>query len=364
MVFRFLLLLALLVAHLAWSEQATESDQYSQRLTETQTFSLGRPMHAAPTADGKSVIFLRAISAQDRTNALYEFNTVTRETSVLVTPDELLRGATEHLSVEERARRERSRTQARGITSFNLARDSSQIVFGLDGKIYVLNRGDGRAAQLETGDGSVIDPTISPDGQHIAYVRNNNLFVYDLQSRQEQAITTDGSELKSYGTAEFVAQEEMGRTSGFWWLPDSRSIVYQVNDNSRVEVWNVGDPAYPENSPIPTRYPRPGKPNVSVRLAVCAIAQGAAAHLIEWDHDKYPYLVRVTPSEDGPLTITVETRDQHELALMVVDPATGQTRTLVEEHDATWVHIDRRMPYWLPGGKFLWTSENEWAWQS
>ena len=327
------LLFLLLAAHLAWADQATESDQYLQRLTETQSFSLGRPTLATPTADGKSVIFLRAISAQDRTNALYEFNTVTRETSVLVTPDELLQGTIEHLSVEERARRERTRTTASGITSFKLSRDSSQVVFGLNGKIVVLNRGDGRAAQLETGDAPVIDPTLSPDGQYVAYVRNNNLFVYDLHSKQEQAITTDGTDLKSYGSAEFVAQEEMGRTSGYWWLPDSRSIVYQINDNSRVEVWNVADPAYPENPPTPTRYPRPGKPNVSVRLAVCSIEQPEAVRSIEWDHDKYPYLVRVTPSEDGPLTITVETRDQHDLALMVVDPATGQTRTLVEEHD-------------------------------
>ncbi len=364
MYFRLIPLLSLLLAaHLGWADQAPESDQYLQRLTETQSFSLGRPTLATPTTDGKSAIFLRAISAQDRTHALYEFNTVTRETSVLVTPDELLKGMIEHLSVEERARRERTRTAIGGITSFKLSRDSSQVVFGLNGKIVVLNRGDGRATQLETGDMPVTDPTPSPDGQYVAYVRNNNLFVYDLHSKQEQAITTDGTNLKSYGSAEFVAQEEMGRTSGYWWLPDSRSIVYQVNDNSRVEVWNVADPAYPENSPIPTRYPRPGKPNVSVRLAVCAIEQAAAARLIEWDHDKYPYLVRVTPSEDGPLTITVETRDQHQLALMVVDPATGQTRTLVEEHDATWVNIDRQMPYWLPGGKFLWTSEREGAWQ-
>src|SRR5258705_151990 len=159
MYFRLIPLLSLLLAaHLGWADQAPESDQYLQRLTETQSFSLGRPTLATPTTDGKSVIFLRAISAQDRTHALYEFKTV----------------------------------------------------------------------------------------------------------------TTDGTNLKSYGSAEFVAQEEMGRTSGYWWLPDSRSIVYQVNDNSRVEVWNVADPAYPENSPIPTRYPRPGKPNVSVRLAVCA----------------------------------------------------------------------------------------------
>jgi dipeptidyl-peptidase 4 len=363
MAFRFLLLLSLFVAHLAWSEQVTESDQYLQRLTETQNFSLGRPTHAEPTADGKSVIFLRAISAQDRTNALYEFNTVTRETSVLVTPDELLQGTPERLSVEERARRERTRTAAGGITSFKLSRDSSQVVFGLNGKIVVLNRGDGRAAQLETGDAPVIDPSLSPDGQRVAYARNNNLFVYDLHAKQERAITTDGTDLKSYGSAEFVAQEEMGRTSGYWWLPDSRSIVYQVNDNSRVEVWNVADPAYPENPPTPSRYPRPGKPNVSVRLAVCSIDQPEPARPIEWDHNKYPYLVRVTPSEDGPLTITVETREQHDLALLLVDPTTGQTRTLIEEHDPAWVNIDQQMPHWLSGGKFLWTSERQGAWE-
>jgi dipeptidyl-peptidase 4 len=364
MVARFsLLLLFLLVARFAWSDQTTESDQYLQRLAETQNFSLGRPTHAEPTLDGKSVIFLRSLSGQDRTNALYEFNAETRETSVLVTPAELLQGATERLSVEEKARRERMRTTTGGITSFKLSRDGSQVVFILNGKIVVLNRGDGRAVQLETGETPVLDPTPSPDGQRVAYVRNNNLFVYDLHSKQEQAITTDGTDLKSYGSAEFVAQEEMGRTSGYWWLPDSRSVVYQVNDNSRVEIWNIADPAFPENPPSPCYYPRPGKSNVSVRLAVCSIEQPEAARSIEWDHDKYPYLIRVTPSEDGPLTITVQTREQHDLALLSVDPATGHTRTLIEEHDPAWVNIDQQMPHWLPGGKFLWTSERQGAWE-
>jgi dipeptidyl-peptidase 4 len=356
------LLTFLFAAHTAWSDQATESDQYLQRLTETRNFSLGRPTHAQPTPDGKAVIFLRAISPQDRTNGLYEFSAITRETSVLVTPDELLKGAPEHLSAEERASRERTRTTARGITSFKLSRDGSEVVFGLDGKVVVLNRGDGRATPLDTGGGTVLDPTLSPDGRYVAYVRNNNLFVYDLHARQEQAITTDGTELKSYGSAEFIAQEEMGRHSGYWWLPDSRTIVYQISDNSRVEVWNVADPAYPDNPPTPCRYPRPGKPNVSVRLAICSVDQ-PESRSIEWDHEKYPYLVRVTPSDDGPLTMTVETREQHDLALLVVDPATGQTRTLVEEHDPAWVSIDQQMPFWLADGKFLWTSERQGAWE-
>ncbi|MBV8968702.1 MAG: DPP IV N-terminal domain-containing protein, partial [Verrucomicrobia bacterium] len=326
MVIRFVLLLSCFcLASSGWSDEASDSDQFLKRLVETQNFSLGRPKHAQPTADGKAVIFVRALSSQDRTNALYEFNAERRETTLLARPDVLLGGAPEHLSPEEKARRERSRTTTAGITSFKLGRDSSQVVFGLNGKIFVLDRGNRNVTPLETGEGSVIDPTPSPDGQYVAYVCNNNLFVYNLRTRQAQAITTDGTDLKSYGTAEFVAQEEMDRQSGYWWLPDSRSIVYQVSDSSAVEVWNVADPASPENPPLAVRYPRPGKANVSVRLVMCSIDQPQRIRSIEWDHDKYPYLVSVKPAENGPLTITVETRDQHDLVLLVVDEATDQT---------------------------------------
>src|SRR5258708_36136591 len=92
MYFRLIPLLSLLLeAHLGWAGQAPESDQYLQRLTETHIFSLVRPTLATPTRDGKAVIFLRAISAQHRTDELYEVNTVTRETSVFVTARELLK---------------------------------------------------------------------------------------------------------------------------------------------------------------------------------------------------------------------------------------------------------------------------------
>jgi dipeptidyl-peptidase 4 len=347
----------------ARSDQVSGSDQYLQRLVETQNFSLGRPKQAEPTGDGKAVIFLRALSPQDRSGALYEFDIETGKTVLLATPDDFLGGANEHLSQEEKARRERSRTTTTGITSFKLSRDGSQVVFSLNGKIFLLKRGEGTATQLEAGEGASIDPTPSPDGRYVAYVSNNNLFVYDVRARKAQAITTGGTPLKSYGTAEFVAQEEMDRKSGYWWMPDSRSIVFQINDNSPVEVWNSADPAFPENSPVSVRYPRPGKANVLVRLAICAIDQPQTIRSIEWDHDKYPYLVSVTPAEDGPLTITVETRDQHDLALMAVNQATGQTQTLVQEHEPTWVNFDQQMPHWLPGRSFLWTSEREGAWQ-
>jgi dipeptidyl-peptidase-4 len=84
---------------------------------------------------------------------------------------------------------------------------------------------------------------------------------------------------------------------------------------------------------------------------------------IEWDREKYPYLVRVSPTKYGPLTITVETRDQHELALLEANPETGATRPLLKENDPAWVNIDQSVPVWLPSHEFVWTSERNGAWQ-
>ena len=373
-IFRSLLALTALTALPAFGD-SLDSDRYLETLAETQNFSLGRPIQAMPTADGKSVIFLRSDSPRDRTTGLYRYDVASGQTEQLATPEKLLGDQTASLSPEEKMRQERTRTKVTGITSFELSEDGSQIAFTLPGALFVYRLGTKSLVKLKTGAGNAIDPTFSPDGRKIAYVRDYNLFLYDLETDQERAITSSGTETKSYGMAEFVAQEEMDRTKGFWWLPDSNRIVYQVNDSSKVEVWYVGDPSAPQNPPYPSRYPRPGKENVDVRLAVANAGNGIKAELsdnrtksdplgwIEWDREKYPYLVRVSPTKFGPLTITVETRDQHELALLEANPETGATQPLVKEDDSDWVNIDQSVPVWLSSREFVWTSERNGSWQ-
>ena len=192
-------------------------------------------------------------------------------------------------------------------------------------------------------------------------MRNQDVCVFDLATGKETAVTTGGTETVSHGLAEFVAQEEMARFSG---LTGGRRIragsCYEESDASKVESWYVADPAQPGNEPSRTFYPRPGKENVSVRLGVAFIDGSEETVWLDWDHAKYPYLGKVTWGEHGPLTLTVLSRDQTDLALLKADPTWGETSVLLTEHDDAWVNLPQDVPVWLSeedGGGFLWASE-------
>ncbi len=341
--------------------------QFIRDFAATRGFMLGRPAKAMPTPDGKAVLFLRS-PPRSPVMHLFEFDVATGKTRELLTPETLLKGAEEKLTPEEKARRERMRVTARGFADFQLSKDGSQLLASLSGRLYVVNRQSGEARELPTGKGTIQDPKFSPDGLKVSYVLNKDVFVLDLGTMKEHRITTSSNSDTTHGLAEFIAQEEMGRFSGYWWSPDSRWIAYQETNSQGVEVWKIADPAKPGEPPHEQHYPRPGKNNVRVRLGITT-ADGQKIPFripsplentiwIDWPREKYPYLATVNWDKGGPLTIVVQDRLQQELLVLAVDPKTGKTTTLLTETDAAWINLDQDVPRWLEDGSgFLWISE-------
>jgi dipeptidyl-peptidase-4 len=337
--------------------------KYFRDLAETRSYSLGRPVAAKLTPDGQTVIYLRG-GARDPVLRLYEFPLPSGPERELLTPAQLLGGAEEKLSVEEKARRERARVTLKGFTSFDLSKDGSRLLVTLSGQLYVVNRADLKVTALPGK--NWIDPRFSPDGTAVACVAAGELYVIELATLVTNALTTGATATRSHATAEFVAQEEMDRPQGYWWSPDSQSLAYQETEQSDVEVRHIADPLDPEATPLEFFYPSAGSSNATVRLGVIS-RTGGATRWVNWDANRFPYLTRVAWRERGdPLCLTVMDRAQQTSLLLRADPATGNTTELLRETDPTWLNLDDSalLPMWLPGGReFLWTTESRGAWQ-
>jgi dipeptidyl-peptidase-4 len=349
--------------------QTLANTDFLERYAKTNRFRNGQPTAIKVAPDGSAVYFLRSQHADTRNQDLWIFDTATRSERVLLTAESLLAGAEENLTTEEIARRERARLSARGIASFQISKDGSKFLVPLSGNVYVVDRGSaltGKPAVITLANegpatASPIDPQLSPDATMVASVHAGSVVVRTIAAepaaQSPLRISPESSGTVSYGEAEFVAQEEMGRSQGFWWSPDSRAIVYQSTDTKNVETFTIADVSNPATPAHAWPYPRAGKANADVRLFINSVHPGSIPVEILWDRGTYPYLAKVLWNKHGPLTLLVQNRTQTRQLLLAADPATGSTRTLLEEADPTWINIHDDAPYFLADGSFLWLTE-------
>ena len=237
------LILILALALVAPAGSFADPDSgFLEQYAATYRFNLGLPSNIKVTPHGDQVLFLRS-GPRSFVNDLWCFEVATRRERVLLTAARVLHGGGERLTAEESARRERQRVATRGIVSYDLSEDGRRVLVPLAGRLFVIERGSGAIKELNGGRGFPIDPQFSPDGSQVACVRNGDLRVFDVDSGRERTITSGASATITHGLAEFVAQEEMDRFSGYWWSPDSRRIAYQETDTAPVEVLHIMDPA-------------------------------------------------------------------------------------------------------------------------
>jgi dipeptidyl-peptidase 4 len=357
--------------------------EFLEQFAATNRFRLGQPTAITITPDASAVLFLRAENGRSFKQDLWMFDIASKQERLLLTADQLLGGQEENLSPEELARRERMRMSSRGISSYQVSDDGKQLLVPLSGNLFITDfisafKDEPKTLQLTTLGGS-IDPQLSPSGGMVAYVRGGELLVQETNEypapdgRTETLVSPQASGNVTYGEAEFVAQEEMGRRHGFWWAPDSSAIAYQSTDTTGVEVFTIADAADPAKPAQTWPYPRAGTKNADVRLFVRHMegieqidknAYGLGAIIpfkdpieVRWDRATYPYLAKVVWDKHGPLTILVQNRLQTEQVLYAVDDKTGELRELLREKDETWINIQDDVPIWLEDGSFIWMSE-------
>ncbi|WP_406459255.1 prolyl oligopeptidase family serine peptidase [Streptomyces sp. NBC_00876] len=316
-------------------------------------FTLGAPRAFTVSPDGERVVFLRSGSGTDRSGRLWVLDlsdgAAPRE-RVVADPAVLLGGSAERLSVQERARRERSREGSSGIVGYAVDAAAELAAFALSGKVYVAELRAGTARALPVP-GPVIDPRPSPDGRHIAYVSKGALRVVGAGGEEDRALAEPEDDQVSYGLAEFIAAEEMQRSRGFWWSPESDRLLVARVDDSPVRRWWIADPAHPERKPAEIAYPAAGTPNADVRLFVTDLA-GERTEVV-WDRTRFPYLAQVHWSSGGAPLLLVQARDQQSQLHLAVDPETGATRTVHADEDPVWLDLFPGVPAWAPDGRLV-----------
>ncbi|MPY32876.1 S9 family peptidase [Streptomyces adustus] len=328
----------------------TEPDSFPRRHARTQRFTLGAPRSYTVAPDGARVVFLRSGSGTDRANSLWVLDVPEGHERVVADPRALLGGASENLSAEERARRERSREGGAGIVGYATDEAVELASFALSGRLFTAELRAGTARELPVP-GPVIDPRPAPDGRHVAYVHEGALRVVDAEGAGDRALVEPESESISYGLAEFVAAEEMSRSRGFWWAPESDRLLVARVDDTPVRLWWISDPAQPERDPQHVPYPAAGTPNAEVRLLIVDL--GGSRTEVSWDRARYPYLARVHWSAAGAPLLLVQARDQRSQLFLAVDPDTGATRMVHADEDRIWLDLFAGVPCWSPSGKLI-----------
>jgi dipeptidyl-peptidase 4 len=328
------------------------TESFPRQQARTRRFTLGAPRAFQVSPDGERVIFLRSKAGDDPVTCLWEADAATGAERLVADPRAL--GADEeNLPPQERARRERVRETAAGIVAYATDRAATLAVFALSGQVYAVALGDaGATPRLLPALAPALDPRPDPAGTAVAYVHDGALRVISLAAGEDTPVAhADGV---TFGLAEFVAAEEMGRSRGYWWSPDGSRLAVARVDESAVARWHIADPANPGKAPVEVAYPAAGTANADVSLLIAtpgrpASGDAAPPEVAGWDRAAFPYLVNVAWGDD--LLIVVQSRDQR--IMRVLNAVTGEV--LREDTDPHWTDVIAGVPAQLRSGDIVWT---------
>lgn len=308
---------------------------FPRQRARTRAFQCGRPRSFAIC--GTRVFYIRSSTGLDPAGSLWSVDLSDPN------PVEVCVVDVQHLPIDdgaevpaaERARRERMREVAGGITAFSLDKDGSRIAFSVNGVPYLADTSSRAVRQLPSA-GPVVDPRIDPTGSRVAFVVGRSLHLVDIDSASDRELLAPMGEHDGWGLADFIAAEELDRHRGFWWIDGGAALLVEHVDEAGVGVRWIADPAQPEVEPTAHRYPVAGSPNAEVRL--WRVQPDGDRQPLPWDTTAYPYLASVHAREGG---VTVETlsRDQRRARILALNPGSTALEPVAEHEDEWWLDV-------------------------
>jgi len=253
-------------------------------------------------------------------------------------------------------------TQATGLgrhapPQYQWAPDGSALLFQGPASLAWFDLKTQTARALVSSKEDIADPKISPDGRHVSFLRDHNLWLVDVADGKERGVTRGGTEGIRKGELDWVYPEELDITTAYWWAPDSSSIAYLEMDERKVAEYPLVDFSSFSGEADQERYPPAGGSNPIVRVMVASI-RGGEPRVMDTGAETDVYVARVNWLADSKhLAIQRLNRTQTVLDLLIADVGSGRTRTAITEKDQYWINVSDDLHFLKDGKRFVWSSE-------
>ncbi len=244
------------------------------------------------------------------------------------------------------------------IEDYSISANESQVLLmtekkavyrrSFTGTYFVYNLVTKELSRLSKGQQQVA--SFSPDGERIAFVRDNNLFIKSLRFGTERQITNDGAMNKIInGIPDWVYEEEFEFNKAYEWSPDNKQIAFLKFDEEQVPTYNMimykgirpelkKNALYPSEKGI--KYPKAGEKNPVVEVCVYDIKSGQTL-LMDAGKDSDIYIPRIRWSYSGKnLCILKMNRLQNRLELLFANSYTGDSRLIYTEKNKRYIETD------------------------